>query len=91
MFILIMIVGLVFLIAGGVGLFYTNINLASGTHLWIYGNITFGTFTAVGVLTLFFMALFNREFEYYPFCFEVSNVNDWFLLTFRSRFDHSEE
>lgn len=58
-----MILGLIFLISGGVGLFYTNINLASGTHLWIYGNITFGTFIVVGIIVLLFMAIFNKEFD----------------------------
>ncbi len=63
MFILFMILALILLIAGGVGLFHTNINLAAGTNLWIYGNITFGTFTIVGIAVLIFMALFNKEFE----------------------------
>lgn len=63
MFIIFMILGLIFLISGGVGLFYTNINLASGTHLWIYGNITFGTFIVVGIIVLLFMAIFNKEFD----------------------------
>jgi hypothetical protein len=63
MFVFFMILALIFLIAGGVGLFYTNINLAAGSHLWIYGNITYGTFTVVGIATLIFMALFNAEFD----------------------------
>jgi len=63
MFIFFMIMALIFLVAGGIGLFYTNINLVSGTHLWIFGNITFGTFTIVGIGILVFMGLFNKEFE----------------------------
>jgi hypothetical protein len=63
MFIFSMILALIFLIAGGIGLFYTNINLAAGSHLWMYGNITFGTFTIVGIATLIFMAIFNVEFD----------------------------
>lgn len=63
MFIFFMILALIFLIAGGVGLFYTNINFTSGSHYWIYGNLTFGTFTIVGIATLIFMAIFNSEFE----------------------------
>lgn len=63
MFIAFLILGLVFLIAGGVGLFYTNVNLAAGSHLWIIGNITFSTFTVAGLGVLVFMGLFNREFE----------------------------
>ena len=63
MFIFFMIMALIFLIAGGIGLFHTNINLVSGSNLWIYGNITFGTFTVVGIGILVFMGLFNKEFE----------------------------
>jgi len=63
MFIFFMILALIFLIAGGIGLFYTNLNFASGSHYWIYGNLTFGTFTIVGIATLIFMAIFNSEFE----------------------------
>ena len=58
-----MILALIFLIAGGIGLFHTNINLVAGTNLWIFGNITFGTFTVVGIAILVFMAIFNTEFE----------------------------
>ena len=63
MFIIFMIIALIFLIAGGVGLFYTNINLVSGTPPWIIGNITFSTFTVIGIITLVFMGIFNRQFE----------------------------
>lgn len=63
MFIAFLVLGLVFLVAGGVGLFYTNVNLAVGSHLWVIGNITFSTFTVVGLGVLIFMGLFNREFE----------------------------
>lgn len=63
MFIAFLILGLVFLVAGAVGLFYTNINIAVGSHLWVFGNITFITFAVVGLGILVFMALFNREFE----------------------------
>jgi hypothetical protein len=63
MFTFFMILALIFLAAGGIGLFHTNINLASGSNLWIYGNITFGTFTIVGIAILLFMAIFNKEFD----------------------------
>lgn len=63
MFIAFLILGLVFFIAGGVGLFYTNVNLGAGSHLWVMGNIVFSTFTVVGVGVLVFMGMFNREFE----------------------------
>ena len=63
MFLFFMILALIFLIAGGIGLFYTNINFAANSHYWIYGNLTFGTFTIVGIAIIIFMALFNAEFE----------------------------
>ena len=58
-----MILALIFLVVGGIGLFYTNINFASSSHYWIFGNLTFGTFTVVGIAVLVFLALFNSEFE----------------------------
>ena len=57
------ILGLIFLISGGVGLFHVNTHLASGTDLWIYGNITFGTFAVFGLAILIFIAIFNIEFD----------------------------
>lgn len=63
MFIAFLILGLVFLVAGAVGLFYTYINITAGSHLWVFGNIAFITFAVVGIGILVFMALFNREFE----------------------------
>lgn len=50
MFLLFMVIGLVFLVAGGVGLFVTNINMDAGTHVWMIGNIAFSTFLVIGVL-----------------------------------------
>jgi hypothetical protein len=63
MFLLIMLIGLVFLISGGVGLFVVNINLIVGDYIWIIGNITFSVFLVIGALILLFMAIFNREFD----------------------------
>jgi hypothetical protein len=63
MVILFLILALIFLIGGGVGLFYVNVNLVAGTNLWIYGNITFGVFLAVGIVIIIFMAIFNAQFE----------------------------
>ena len=63
MFTFFMILALVFLVTGGIGLFHVNINIGSGTHLWLYGNLTFGTFAAVGVAVIIFLALFNSEFD----------------------------
>ena len=58
-----MILGLIFLLSGGFGLFYTNTHVISGTVLWVYGNITFGTFVVFGVAILIFLAFFNAEFD----------------------------
>jgi len=63
MFVFFMILALIFLIAGGIGLFYTNVNLGAGSTLWVFGNITFGVFTIVGIAVLIFLALFNKEFD----------------------------
>jgi len=65
MFIFFLILGLIFLISGGVGLFYVNAtaNIASGTPIWIVGNLTFGTFALFGVAILVFLAFFNAEFD----------------------------
>ena len=63
MFTFFMILALIFLIAGGISLFYTNANLGAGSTLWVFGNITFGVFTIVGIAVLIFLALFNKEFD----------------------------
>lgn len=63
MLVFFMILGLIFLISGGVGLFYTNTNLDLGTTLWIFGNITFSTFAVFGLAILVFIAIFNAEFD----------------------------
>jgi hypothetical protein len=63
MIIFLMIIALVFLITGGIGLFYTNVNVASGTTLWMFGNLTFGMFAFFGLAIIIFMAIFNAEFD----------------------------
>jgi len=49
---LLIIIGLIFFIAGGIGLLLTNNNLDSGDIQWILGNVTFGTFTVVGLVLI---------------------------------------
>jgi len=63
MFLIIMIFGLIFLVSGGIGLFYTNTNIVAWSTLWVFGNLTFGTFTLLGVIIIFFLAFFNAELE----------------------------
>jgi hypothetical protein len=65
MLIFFLIVGLMFLISGGYGLFYVNVTaeIAAGAPLFVIANIVFGTFLAFGVIILVFMALYNKEFD----------------------------
>jgi hypothetical protein len=63
MFVFFMILALIFLVAGGVGLFYTFVNLTTGDPLWVFGIIAFGTFTIVGLAVLVFLGAFNQEFD----------------------------
>jgi hypothetical protein len=63
MFLFFLAMGLIILVAGGVGLFYTNANIVAGAPLWVFGNITFGTFTVLGICILIFLAVFNTEFD----------------------------
>jgi len=64
MLIFFLILGLIFLVSGGVGLFYVNTtaNIA-GTPLFFMGNLTFGTFVVFGLAILAFLAFFNAEFD----------------------------
>jgi hypothetical protein len=65
MIIFFIITGLIFLISGGVGLFYINTgnHVESGTALFFLGNLGFGTVLLIGIMVLIFIALFNAEFE----------------------------
>lgn len=63
MYLLVMIFGFVLLVAGGVGLFVTNTNAVVGSLNWTQGNITFATFTVVGIGILIFLAIFGSEIE----------------------------
>jgi hypothetical protein len=64
MLIFCIILGLVFLVSGGVGLFYINTanHVASDSALFVLGNLGFGTFLLVGILVIIFIGLFNAEF-----------------------------
>jgi hypothetical protein len=63
MLVFFLILALIFLVSGGVGLFYTNVNVASGTVLFVLGNLAFGTFALFGLAIIIFLAIFNAEFE----------------------------
>jgi hypothetical protein len=63
MLIFFLILGIIFLVSGGIGLFYTNANLEAWATLWVFGNLTFGTFALFGVAIIIFLAIFNAEFD----------------------------
>ena len=63
MFLFIMILGLVLLVAGGVGLLVTNTSAVVGSINWTQGNIAFATFTVIGIGMLVFLAIFGSEIE----------------------------
>jgi hypothetical protein len=65
MIIIFIIFALVFLVSGGVGLFYINTanHVAAGTPLFFLGNLGFATFIVIGALILAFIAFFNTDFE----------------------------
>jgi hypothetical protein len=58
---LLIIIGLIFFIAGGIGLLLTNNNLNSGDIQWILGNVTFGTFIVVGLVLIITMIVASWE------------------------------
>jgi hypothetical protein len=62
MLIYFLILGLVFLVTGGVGLFYVNTHELAEAIQFI-GNLAFGTFTFFGLAILVFLAIFNAEFD----------------------------
>ena len=63
MFIFFMILGLIFLISGGIGLFYVNTHVFMDASIQFIGNLTFGTFAIFGIAILVFLAIFNAEFD----------------------------
>jgi len=62
MLIYFLILGLIFLVSGGVGLFYVNTHDIAQTLQFI-GNLAFGTFTVFGLAIIIFLAIFNAEFD----------------------------
>ncbi|MFC2123020.1 hypothetical protein ACFLRP_04985 [Bacteroidota bacterium] len=58
---LLIIIGLIFFIAGGIGLLLTNNNLNSGDIQLILGNVTFGTFIVVGLVLIITMIVASWE------------------------------
>ena len=63
MFLLLLILALIFVVAGGVGLIFIFITWDAGSAHWIQGIITFGAFAAVGLVSLGFLIMFPEEIE----------------------------
>ena len=61
MAILFTIVGLLLLVAGGVGLAVTNVNYPPATLDWIDGNLTYGVFTILGLASIILIIMTPRE------------------------------
>ena len=56
-------IGLLLLIAGGVGLFVTNTNFIFGDPVWIQGNIAFGTFAFIGLVIILCIIIGGPEID----------------------------
>ena len=56
------LIGLLLLVAGGIGLFFTHTSLASGSAVWVQGNITYGTFSILGLVIIIMAFLSRQEF-----------------------------
>ncbi|MFC1862110.1 hypothetical protein ACFLX6_02345 [Chloroflexota bacterium] len=63
MFLLLLIIALIFVVAGGVGLIHTFITWDAGNPHWVQGIITCGAFAAVGLASLGFLFMFPEELE----------------------------
>ena len=57
------IIGLLLLIAGGIGLFFTYTHFALGSPGLIQGTITYGTFSGVGLTILVLLIVGGSAFE----------------------------
>jgi len=55
------IVGIILLIAGGIGLFLTYSNYPIVTLEWIEGTLTYGVFVILGLAAIIILALTPRE------------------------------
>ena len=61
MIILFAIVGLLLLVAGGIGLTLTYANFPLATLDWIEGNITYGIFVVLGLAIIALITVIPRE------------------------------
>ncbi|MFC2056782.1 hypothetical protein ACFLTO_04340 [Chloroflexota bacterium] len=63
MFLLLLILALIFVVAGGFGLIFIFITWDIGSPHWIQGMITFGAFIAFGLTSIGFLIKFPEELE----------------------------
>ena len=61
MVIIFTIVGILLLVAGGIGLFLTYSNFPLATLDWINGNLTYGMFTVLGIAIIILVTITPRE------------------------------
>ena len=61
MIILFAIVGLLLLVAGGIGLSLTYANFTLATLEWIEGNLTYGVFIVLGLAIIALITVIPRE------------------------------
>ena len=61
MVILFAIVGLLLLVAGGIGLTLTYANFSLATLDWIEGNLTYGVFIVLGLAIIALITVIPRE------------------------------
>ena len=61
MIILFVIVGLLLLVAGGIGLSLTYANFSMATLDWIEGNLTYGVFIVLGLAIIALITVIPRE------------------------------
>jgi hypothetical protein len=58
-----LMIGLLLFIAGGIGLFFSYTSFALGSPEWIQGNLTYGTFTSIGLVMLILLIFAGPEFD----------------------------
>ena len=63
MFSVFLFLALILLIAGSVGLFFTNTVLVTSNPNWFQGNLTFGTFTIIGLALIVVLTIYGSEID----------------------------
>ena len=63
MFRFLLTIALILILAGGAGLFCTNIVFTETGQDLVYGNLTYGTFTLLALVIFTFMGIYNVQRE----------------------------